>query len=250
MNHFVLTRSAYGRAWTPEANRRRLGITAAVTARLMAVQTSRDWTWVVLLDRTDPLLEERQAVFAAAAPSFIPLLWTPPAKPSAAPWDRRAAVAGVAQRVAAAAYKAPWREAIGDPAGKVLMTRLDDDDGLAVDAIERYQVAAEPVTRRTILMLPSGVRVWRSRYSEVIHRQNAMHTLVTPAGERGTVYDYGHATCRTGHAVIDIDHKWGWLWVRHWDTISGYRRADAPITRAVRASFPVDWSSLTRAWTQ
>ncbi len=55
LRHFVLTRSAYGPAWSIEANRRRLAVTKAVTARLMAAQTTRVWTWVVLLDRRDPL---------------------------------------------------------------------------------------------------------------------------------------------------------------------------------------------------
>ena len=36
MRHCVLTRSAYGPEWTLEANRRRLALTRAVTAKLMA----------------------------------------------------------------------------------------------------------------------------------------------------------------------------------------------------------------------
>ena len=71
-----MTRSAYGPAWSLEANRRRLAVTRAVTARLMGLQADRDWTWIVLLDERDRLLEERMAVFAAAAPAFVPILWT------------------------------------------------------------------------------------------------------------------------------------------------------------------------------
>ena len=249
MTHFVLTRSAYGPAWDLAANRRRLDVTRAVTAPLMAAQTTQDWTWVVLLDCDDPLLDERMAVFAGAAPSFVPLMWTPPDRPRGAPWGRNQGPGTFVQRIAAAAYRAPWREAMGSPEGRVLMTRLDDDDGLAVDALERYQQAVGKVRmRRTILMLPSGVRVWRRRYSEVEHHRNAMHTLITPPGDHSTVYDYGHASCHRAAPVVEVDHDWGWLWVRHRDTISGWKRADAPITEAVQSAFPIDWPALRASW--
>ena len=74
MRHFVLTRSVYGPEWSDEANARRLTITAAVTARLMAAQTTRDWTWVVALHPDDPLLELRREVFRAAAPAYREIL--------------------------------------------------------------------------------------------------------------------------------------------------------------------------------
>ena len=97
-------------------------------------------------------------------------------------------------------------------------------------------------------MIPSGIRVWRGRWSDVRHLRNAMHTLVTPPGDGTCVYDYGHAKCHTAAPVVMVDQEWGWIWVRHRDTISGWKRADAPITRTVRAAFPIDWASLNRAW--
>jgi hypothetical protein len=205
----------------------------------MAAQTNRDWTWIVALDRRDPLYDERCAVFAAAAPAFVALPWTPPKD---APRDRRA------QWVAYMAYKAPWREAIGERDDTVLMTRLDDDDGLAPDAIARYQAAARRVTQRSILMLPSGVRVWRGLYADVRRPRNAMHTLVTPPGDQACVYDYAHAKCERVAPIVMVDNAWGWLWVRHRDTISGGRTAERPISSAVRATFPVDWKALRTAW--
>lgn len=251
MRHFIFTRAVYGPSWDLEANRRRLDVTQAVTARLMAAQTSRDWAWVVALDSRDELLAERQAVFAAASPTFIPLIWTPTGDPKAAPWDKHGTTANILQRVAAEAYKAPWRQAAGiTPDEPVMMTRLDDDDGLRPDAIARYRRAASRVRKRSILMLPKGVRVWRGQWTEVTHNQNAMHTLVLPSGGPGTVYDYPHATCHTkgNAAIVMVDYEWGWIWVRHRDTISGWKRADALITRDVRQAFPVDWAALQKAW--
>jgi hypothetical protein len=247
VKHYVLTRSHYGQAWSHEANERRLDITRAVTATLMAAQTNRDWTWVVALDPADPLLEERMAVFAAAAPKFVPLLWSLPGRPVEAPWAKHSKPGTTVQRIASTVYRAPWRSVMASGV-KVLQTRLDDDDGLAPDAIARYQRAGGHLLKRTILMLPSGIRVNRGRYADVIHNSNAMHTLVTPAAECGTVYDYGHATCRRAAPVKVVDHDWGWVWTRHQDTISGWKMADAPITRRVRDAFPVDWDALEAAW--
>lgn len=238
MRQYVLTRSAYGPAWDIEANRRRLAITRAVTARLMAAQTTRDWLWIVLLDQRDPLLAERLAVYVEAAPLCVPLIWTPENVPP----EGKAR-----QRIAAADYQAPWRSLI--PCDDLaLMTRLDDDDGLAPDALARYRAAGRKLKRRTALMLPMGIRVWNGRYTVVRHESNAMHTLVTPKGDGLCVYDYGHTKVRRTVRVERVDQKPGWLWVRHRDTISGYREGKRPISDYIRRTFPVDWKALEAAW--
>jgi len=253
VRHYVLTRAAYGPRWDIAANRRRLAVSAAVTVPLMAAQTSRDWTWIVLLDERDPLIEERIALFSSGAPALIPLRWMPPQSPRAAPWDRHGAATNTVQRIAAEAYRAPWREALGSRDERILQTRLDDDDGLAPDSLARYREASARLPRRAILMLPKGVRVWRGMYADVRHERNAMHTLLTPPGDTGTVYDYPHAKCDTdrragGARVVMVDQRWGWLWVRHRDTISGHKRAESRITSLVRDAFPIDWRGLRAAW--
>ena len=241
----MLTRSAYGPAWDRAANRRRLEVTRAVTARLMAHQRAASWTWVVLLDVRDPFLAERQALYAASAPAFIPIAWRPPGDTDVVP----VVPTSVARsRRAAADYRAPWRAATGLADDQVLMTRLDDDDGLAPDALARYQAAARRTNERTVLMLPMGVRVWAGRFTEVRHERNAMHTLVTPPGDDLCVYDYGHTQPGAAARVVMVDERWGWLWVRHRDTISGRHNAAAPITPAIQAAFPIDWRGLEAAW--
>lgn len=234
MRHYVLTRSAYGPAWTPEANERRLAITRAVTARLMAQQTARAWTWVVLFDERDPFLKDRLALYRASAPAFIPIV--------------RADTDGEPSRAAAAHYRAPWRAQLGPANDQILMTRLDDDDGFTPDALARYQAAARRERRRAVLMLPLGVRVWAGRYSIVRHAKNAMATLVTPPGDELCVYDYNHTKPHLVARVVSIDKAPGWLWVRHRDTLSGWREGKRPIDPLVRKLFPVDWPALEAAW--
>lgn len=243
MRHYVLTRSAYGPAWDIGANRRRLAITRAVTAQLMARQTTCAWSWVVLLDERDPMLGDRMRVYADSSPEFLPIVWTPPTVTVA---PRPTSSLQLRQRIAAADYRAPWRGTVGSADDTVLMTRLDDDDGLAVDAIERYQRAVGG--RREALVLPVGIRLWRGRYEPVRHERNAMHTLVTPPGDEGTVYDYSHTKMAAAVPVRLLDDEPGWVWVRHRDTISMWRKATSPITRAVRLLFPLDWVALQEAW--
>lgn len=200
----------------------------------MTQQTAQSWTWVVLLDERDPLLAERMALYRGSAPAFVPILR------SSGPDDP-------SQR-AAADYKAPWRAQVGPADDKILMTRLDDDDGLSPTALRRYQVAADKDARRMVLMFPLGVRVWNGRYSLVKHDRNAMHTLVTPPGDELSVYDYGHTKVRQTVRTVTVDRSPGWLWVRHRDSLSGWRQAKRPIDASIRSLFPVDWKALERAW--
>jgi hypothetical protein len=238
VRHYVLTRSIYGPEWTLEENARRLAITRAVTAPLMAAQDCRRWTWVVALNPTDPLIEERRAVFRSAAPAYREILWRPePSTP---------------QAVAAAAYRGvPWGEAIGPRDTTILQTRLDDDDGFVPEGIRRYQgaIGSRSPLPTMILMMSRGVRVWDGRFAFVRHNRNAMHTLVTAPGSTLGVYDYGHTACRRAAPVFPVGNRIGWLWVRHRDTISGWKMADRPLCDAIRRVFPIDWRALEEAWT-
>jgi hypothetical protein len=245
VRHYVLTRSAYGWAWDKGSNRRRFQVTRAVAARLMARQTATDWTWVVLLDERDPLLKERLALYRDSAPAFSPLVWCPT--------DMPVRGSSIRQRIAAADYAAPWNDAI-KAEGKVLTTRIDDDDGFAPDALARVQAAAARIETRAALMLPVGVHLWASRYALVRHERNAMHTLLAPTDDDRHVYTYGHTTVAKFAPVVMVDDEPGWIWTRHRDTISNARNPRAwggtpgAITDALRAQFPIDWPGLAALW--
>lgn len=203
----------------------------------MAAQTNRDWTWVVLLDPRDELLNERRRVFEETAPNFQPLYWRAPDKGR--------------DDVAFDAYRAPWGEAM-ERDEVTLQTRLDDDDGLHPWAIAQYRREARLFDlyrgKKLILMMPRGIRVWDGKYATVRHRSNAMHTLVTSPGQSLTVYDYGHTKARRAAPVRNMHGILGWLWVRHRDTLSGWHSADRPISPRVRSWFPIDWDGLEAVW--
>jgi putative rhamnosyltransferase len=244
MRHYVMTRSAYGPEWKLDANARRLAVTRGITGAMMRLQTTDDWTWIVLVDERDPLIEERIKIFEVAAPRLEVIRWHRPAALAAAPWDKRSARSHKMEQIAATAYTVDWRGRMGLADDTVLMTRLDDDDALMIDTLARVKAAAVGRTERTILMHPMGYRVFRGRYSLVRHESNAMHTLLTPPGDTATVYDYGHTVARRYAPVVVVDEDPAWLWCRHRDTISGWKQAQQPITTALREAFPVDWSAL------
>jgi hypothetical protein len=229
-----MTRSAYGPAWTLEANRRRLELTRGVTVMSMAAQTDRDWTWLVAIDRVDPLRIERMQVFRSGG---VPVEFLEIETGTA---DRSAA--------AVAAYRAPWDQVLGGRHEQLAMTRLDDDDALAPWVMGRIRAAIPKARERTVLVMPRGIRVWRGRLTVVRHDSNAMQTLVTPPGDRLHVYDYGHRTARRVARVRNIDQRLAWLWARHPDTISGWHISESAIPWTIRAMFPIDWSLLDGPW--
>jgi hypothetical protein len=263
VSHYVLTRSVYGPECSAAANARRLEITRAVTVRLMVQQTTKDWAWIVAVHPDDPLLDDRLALFRSAGVPVHPIHWKPD-DVHAAPWDRHGdSRTTTVQKVAATAYKAPWRSVM--ESGAVVQTRIDDDDGFTVDALERIQRAAVGLASRRVLMLPEGYRVFAGRYVRVYQANNAMHSLFTPAADDLCVYDYGHTrTYLGGHQDLGpgqrprrfgphpgapapttfVDTEPAWLWVRHRDTISGHQKAWMPISAGLRRLFPIDWSAV------
>lgn len=245
MRHYVLIRSAYGPEWPTAANLRRLRLTEGITVRLLAAQTNRDWSLIVLVNPADPLLKRREAVFQQANVPVKFIYWdTAGVEMSQAPWDTAPETTPV-QRVAATAYRAPWSDALGPRDDTILQTRLDDDDGLSPDALARVRAAAERMPNaRMAWIMPEGFRIWDGHYVRVRHETNAMATLQTPPGDTLTVYDYGHRHVGEVASVGLIGRRAGWLWVRHVDTISGIHEAEKPISPTLRQLFPIEWSLL------
>ena len=170
-----------------------------------------DWTWLVYLDASDPLLNDRLYAFASAGAPVVPVF--------------------LGERV---------EDAI-DWSGPVLTTRIDDDDAFAVDAFARLRVAAGKCDARTGLVFPRGHRVNDRKIMLVRHGRNAWASLYAPAGDRTHVRAIQHLHLRDIAPIIYIDEQPSWLWVRHQDAETGFRRANRPITRAVRRRYAVDW---------
>lgn len=209
MQHYVLTRAYRSPEYPIEANRRRVELLRRVTARSLATQGT-PWTWIVYIDRTDPLLDERLDAFRSAG---APVLTTTGSLEGLIDWS-----------------------------GPVLTTRIDDDDAFARDAFVRLQRRLP--RHRSVLMFPDGHRVHAGQVMPIRHGRNAWGSVYAPAGDRVHVRMEPHLHLSRLAPITYIDRKPGWLWVRHQDAETAFRRADQPITDEIRALYDVDWDFL------
>lgn len=238
IRHYVLTRAAYAsNLWDDEANYRRLRLLADVTAPSLEAQDLKyQFTWVVLLNVTDPLYHERRRIVEDCTEiANIRLALT-------------AEYSDTREQAAQRAYKIFWPNL---PVSKpYLTTRIDDDDAFTPDAIKRIQEKAmefytKPKQPYRALIFPQGYRVYNGKYSSVRHLTNAYSTLYTPAGGSRNVYSYSHKRVREYAEVTYIDDHPAWLWVRHKDTISGHKKTGFPIDDKLMGTFPrVNWKLL------
>lgn len=213
MRHYVLTRSAYPPTYPLAANRRRLALLRRVTARSLKAQTTRDWTWVLAVHGDDPLRAEREAIAASVG---VPVIMS--VRPGRG-----------------------WADVIPTDAG-ALTTRLDDDDALARDALERIARAAQG--ERMALTMPHGYRYSRARCERVSQRANMFISLASPEVPPRIVMEATHGGIGRLAPLHVVDRAPGWLWVRHRDARSGVREARGSLDPAIMRAFAVDWPWL------
>lgn len=212
MKHYVLTRSYRSPDYPLEANRRRIEVTRRITVPSMSVQGG-NWEWIVYVDQTDPLLDERLRVFEGAGVPVIPVY--------------------IGQDVMD----------VIDWSGPVLTTRIDDDDAFARDAFNRLRAAVKDNRRRSYVF-PYGHRVSAGRVRFLHHLRNAWCSVLAPAGERIHVRQIQHLRIRELAPRVLLDPAPAFLWVRHQDAETGFRQAENEITDEVRAPYEVDWDFL------
>ena len=209
LKHYVLTPAYRGPDYPIEANRRRVELLRRVTAASLSVQGT-EWTWVVYVNPADPLLAERLDAFRSAGAPVIPIEHSP--------------------------------EDVIDWSGPVLTTRIDDDDAFARDAFRRLR---DRVTdTRTVWMFPRGYRINDGQQEPILHRRNAWASLYAPQGQRIHIRQVAHPQVQRLAPVRTIDTDPAWLWVRHQDAKTAFRRAIEPITEDVRRRYAVDWAYL------
>lgn len=237
MIHYVLTRAAYPAAYPLEKNRRRLELTRHITARSLAAQTERRWRWMVAIDLADPLLEERRAVLATCGNPVIEVAIHQKHDPDEVVPDGR--LEGDVDRPGGA-----WRRAIrAQGHGRILTTRLDDDDALASDALARLRSGLGSPSRPTAWVMPSGYKWHKGHVQPMTHLANMFASLDSP-GELTTIMDVKHGRISLSYPVRYTDRSPSWLWVRHADTRSGSRNASHRLLDAVSHRFDIDWAYL------
>src|SRR5690606_28538683 len=94
------------------------------------------------------------------------------------------------------------REHIPTGATHVVTSRLDNDDGLALDFVERIQKAFRPVPHREYLNVSEGIILQQGRAYRRRDPHNAFVSLVEPAdGDIHGVWTYPHTEIKQ-HAPV------------------------------------------------
>lgn len=195
--HFVMIRSAYD---DPRMSRVRLDISSETVIPALQSQTDKEFELIVKLHRRDPLRLEREDLFLST---------------------------GVTTTFIDGQLREPsFRDDTGlggawPRGGPLLQTRLDDDDAIVPDFIERLHGARFQPEVQTVLSFPVG---YDGPIGEVAprHYPDSMFlTLYTPPGDMMSVYDTTHNnlwhSARNKHVV---DMKPAWVHHRHPDALT------------------------------
>ncbi len=233
MRHYLLTRAAYGPDVPLDVNRRRLDLTEGVLVRSLAVQTTKDVTWLVLVDPKDPLLDERISVLLQSGLRVV-----------------TGDAGRMTRRHRFDRPWGPWPKYI-ERDGPTLTTRIDDDDAFAPWVLERFREAAEARTlrKRIIWTLPVG---WRTNAGQVNLRIDALTqftALYSPSRDTHTIMHINHTSMDRLAPIEPLTEEPAWVWTRHDDARSKDSRASTmnrdamfPLTDEIRAQFDIDWS--------
>jgi hypothetical protein len=214
IRHYVMTAAYRGPEYPLDANARRIALCRGITARSLAAQPP-GWTWIVYVHPDDPLRDERLDAFRCAGAPVVPVGGNDEA------------------------------EAVIDWSGPVLTTRIDDDDAFAGDAFARLYAAVAETRHTTALIFPVGYHVRDGRAALNRHLRNAWSSLYAPAGAREHIRRHQHQRVPAAYPVRLIDEEPAWLRVSHRDNgRPTSHRPRMPVTPAIRARFPVDWTLL------
>ena len=172
-------------------------------------QTVQAFEWLVLFDDATPPAARARIERLAAWPNFRPVFVPHEARSRC----RAAAVAALEKRPQI-----------------LVTTRLDSDDAVRSDFIERVQRAATvPVNRPTVLAFPIGF-VWHRQRSYLDWQpSNAFSSLVEPVGGSAsypikTIYTGSHSLQHQLGRVVWLSAAPAWMQVVHGTNLENRRR--------------------------
>ncbi len=215
VRHFIITRFNL-RSLDPSSARmidqaylaQRLELFERFCLPTVRSQTEQDFKWLVLFaDDTPASVKARIEAYGADWPNFVPV-WLPRGSGTVGPL-----VVG------------PYLD--GSPQ-TLLTTRLDNDDGLARDYIEKVR-RHEATRERLVLHFPVGY-VWHNERIYLDRQEhNAFTTLIEPlpagnATEYFTIYKGSHSDIERLGRLVNIDEEPSWLQVIHGGNLENYLR--------------------------
>jgi predicted O-methyltransferase YrrM len=132
------------------------------------------------------------------------------------------------------------------PAGRKVISRMDDDDVIAVDFCERTYLAAPPQGEHALIW-PVGMTFWRSQAYRWEHVGNQFVSIVTE--QDVTPHHMPHHKFSQQWHTITVSRETGWIWIRHGDahtpTLGRYR--PQRLRRIEVERTPVNMRAIDRA---
>lgn len=188
----------------------------------VAAQTEQDFTWIIYFDKNTPNEYRERVEMCRKIHPFVPYYT---GYFDATGWPRSV------------------REVLGTMPPHLLSTRLDNDDALASDYVQRMQKCARQLSsvKRDCLVIPQGLIRSGQKLYRITHRTNAFVTwleghegrvdeILTACGiPHMEIYDYGMVHTVPGQA--------GWLQVVHNENVSNRIRGTRIPPDSVRGQF-------------
>lgn len=238
MVHFVVTRfnlranpAVTGKALDPNWLASRFELFDRFCWPSMKGQTEQNFKWLVLFDEGTPeSIRQRIAGYARWA-NFVPVYLQPGTEHSA-----KTAVAKVLA---------------GNLPDVLITTRLDNDDGIALDYIEHVQRHAN-ATMPTVVEFPVGFLWNNDRLYRDRQPHNAFTSLVEPLKARATtsfttIYSGSHTEVEQLGRVEIVSEQPGWLQVVHGGNLENRLRGVRCSMRELDGRFGVEHAQLAAA---
>jgi predicted O-methyltransferase YrrM len=132
------------------------------------------------------------------------------------------------------------------PAGRKVVSRMDDDDVIAIDFCERTYNAGCKAENGTALIWPQGMTYWRHQAYSWRYPGNQFVSIVT--GENRSPHDMQHHKFLNWPFAV-VSHEVGWIWIRHGDahtpTLGKYR--PTRLNRIDVSRTPINMRAISRA---
>ena len=169
----------------------------------VAAQTNKDFTWVVMFDvNTDEKYKRENERLKGQCPQYCPVYLN------------------VEQSQKLREYVQDYmRENMAPDTTHVITTRMDNDDALSVDALQKVaDYAKAHYDKEYVISLAKGIQYY-TEYNISMYidwRMNHFLSLVEPADVLETVYRYGHGEMDKGYEIVEISKDdVSWMEVCH-----------------------------------
>lgn len=132
------------------------------------------------------------------------------------------------------------------PAGRKVVSRMDDDDVIAIDFCERTYAAGLKAENSTALIWPQGMTYYHNQAYSCRYPGNQFVSIVTDQNKSPHDMQH-HRYLRWPHIVVS--EEVGWIWIRHGDahtpTMERYR--PKKLNRIYVSRTPVNMRAIDRA---